>query len=104
MGRMTDSYTAYLADWHVAHPSIVQPVHADRWSANKPTGFAEMEIISRSPKYWDKFGIVYKAPNGNIIEATENSIGMAIYAIFETQQDYDNWKRPKTIKELFEQW
>lgn len=60
-----------------------------------------MVFLSHS---WNTWAIVYKADDGKIIEASENNTGGAIYAIFENHEDYNNYARPKTIKELFEQW
>jgi hypothetical protein len=93
-----DSYIAYLENFKQQNPNVVKPD-----TDNKPD-LTGSEFIGRSCKFWGGAGHVYKLANGGICESTSNTAGCQIYATWDKEEDYKNYKQAKCSNVFFDQW
>ena len=97
-----DSYIAYLEKFKQENPNIVEP-NTNYYACSKPD-LTGSEVVGRSCKFWSGAGYVYKMANGGICESSNNTAGGQIFATWEKEEDYKNYKQAKCFNVFFEQW
>lgn len=89
MSQSWDAYCRYRDD---VTKNNVEPVELDAL----PRGSVE---FSRMPKYFSAPAIVYRAPDGTIIEQAPVNRGLwFVYRAFRNEADWRDYRRPMSVQ------
>ena len=104
----SETYLAYLADWHAQHPAVVEPVRVQLFSPGGQEisrAFAASEQAVQS-RVWNCNGAMNSRilASGECCEQWHDSRGVELYAVFPSREEHDAYSAPKSYREFYEQW
>lgn len=110
-GNKAKAYDAYLIDWANKNPnaqvlaqvvSMFTPEHAPLSIAME--GKKQIDILGKFFKA-GRFPVTrYQLLDGRVVEATCDTRGAWIYAVFPSREHADNYKQPQDWKEFWNEW
>ena len=91
------AYEAYLADWEAKHPNIV-----------KPERLLDCPCIQDAkPIYgyrvWDNRSKCFELVDGRVVEIGVTSIWTECYAVFQSRDAWNAYKKPMSSNEFWNQ-
>jgi len=106
-GQQAAIYQAYLQDWAMKNPNVIEPTLVDIWEV-LPLRVQKdcYDVIARSCKFWGNSGDVVRLSDGRVAEFcdTRSIVPVQKAAVFPDYKAWSAYRKPLNFRGYFEVW